>query len=113
MTHLFNDIMNGAISIMGIYTVLLSVRVGLRIHRNQRGIQGDASKLSSSLRWQLFGEATIGLGTLTFAFAQWFGFLQYWSFELQSFIRFSMFFATASTTHHLNNTLNQLMKNDS
>lgn len=55
--------------------------------------------------WQLAGEAVIGLGTLVFASAAHVGVLPDWPIEVQSGIRFIMFFATSITTVHLYRTI--------
>ena len=93
---------------MGFITVFLSIRVGIRIHKKTQDVKGPARHLSPALSLQLAGEAIIGLGTLAFAIAQWTGVISDWSIELQSVIRFLMFFATSATTLHLSRTMDKI-----
>tara|TARA_S200002703_G_scaffold17339_2_gene14331 strand:- start:16106 stop:16339 length:234 start_codon:yes stop_codon:yes gene_type:complete len=61
----------------------------------------DAKYLSDALWLQLFGEAVMGAITVVFAIGAHFGWLEHWSTELQSLMRFTMFLATSLTTWHL------------
>lgn len=86
---------------LGIATVLLSSRVAYRFHSYQKRMVGRPKKISKAISWQLLGEAVIGFGTLVFATAAHYGWLQHWPEIVQSSIRFCMFFATSATTWHL------------
>jgi len=61
-----------------------------------------------ALTFQLIGEAVIGLGTLTFSVGAATGWLQDWSEDTQSAIRFVMFASTSATTYHLVKTCESL-----
>lgn len=86
---------------MGAATVLLSITVAHKLsHRRGRTGVG-LSRLSRALSWQLYGEAVIGMGTLTFALAEFSGHLDGWSAITSSALRGIMFAATSTTTLHL------------
>jgi len=91
---------------LGVATVILSVYAAFVFG----GIKAkhDAEHVSKAICYQLFGEAVIGVGTLIFAIAAHFGWLDEWSQALQSSIRFCMFFATSATTYHLVKVVNKL-----
>ena len=97
------------IMFLGVSTVVLSCLVAVRFFKFYRTMRANATrKLSLSIAFQLVGEAIIGLGTLVFACAAHFGWLDSWSVGIQSLIRFLMFFATATTTYHLFVTLKNM-----
>lgn len=96
------------IAILGTATVYLSIKAALRFRHKSKQMGGDTLRLTKALKWQLYGEAVIGLGTLTFAMAAWSGHLTHWPQLLQTTIRFVMFFATSATTWHLNKTIDRL-----
>lgn len=106
------NFMTGSIFFLGSTTVILSLLVAYYFFKYKRKLTGKAQKLSSSIGFQLIGEAVIGLGTLTFAVGAHFGFLDYWSTSAQSAIRFTMFFATSATTLHLLRTLKKIEDNE-
>jgi|GEM_PF-2825106 len=89
------------IVVLGVATVLLSCWAAHKFHviRNRRS--KDSRRLSTAITLQLLGEAVIGMGTLAFSIAAATGWLHDWSDNLQSCIRFIMFFCTSSTTYHL------------
>lgn len=90
---------------MGAATVFLSVAVAVAFNGQSGNLKGDSRKLSTSIAWQLVGEAMIGFGTLIFAVAAHQGWLIGWSLELQSSLRFLMLLATSLTTLHLFRTV--------
>ena len=94
-------ILTGAIFLMGFATVALALAVAAAFGRQSNFLKGDSRKLSKSISWQLVGESVIGLGSLVFAYAAYQEWLEGWSIELQSSIRFTMFLATSITTLHL------------
>lgn len=96
------------IFLLGLFTVFLSVMVAVRFKSYKAYLSGEAAILSRAISWQLWGEAIIGLGTLFFSTAAYFGFLKGISVEFQSLIRFLMFFSTSATTYHLLATLRRL-----
>lgn len=104
---MIEDIITGSIFAFGTMTVVLSLYSCYKFHIFRRALHGDANKLTSAIAWQLFGEAVIGAGTLTFAIAVHFGWLAHWHEYVQSSIRFVMFFATAATTLHLVKRISQ------
>jgi len=89
-------------------TVTLSVLVAFKFNRYKTNLQGGAFQLSGAISLQLIGEAVIGFGTLIFSLAAYLGVLDSWSIEIQSLLRFTMFFATSVTTWHLLRTLHRL-----
>jgi len=93
---------------MGIATVVLSVVVSIKFEKYHKRLGKQDQGLSRAISLQLVGEAVIGLGTLVFATAAHFGWLPNWSVQLQSYIRFVMFFATSWTTYHLYLTLKRI-----
>lgn len=98
------------IFLLGLITVGLSVLAAVKFYTYQKSLGSQARRLSNAISWQLVGEGVIGLGTLVFATAAHFDVLKDWSIEVQSFLRLSMFIATASTTVHLLNVLVKLEK---
>ena len=90
-----------AIMAMGIATVVLSIVVACDFWFIAKRLGRPSRRLTTALSLQLFGECVIGLGTLTFSIAAHEGWLEHWSVDLQSAIRFAMFFATSATTIHL------------
>lgn len=93
------------IFVLGIITVVLSIVVAAAFYVTS----GHRSrKLTLALTWQLIGEAVIGLGTLIFATAAHFGWLDHWSEATQSSIRLVMFLATSLTTVHLFRTVHKI-----
>jgi uncharacterized membrane protein len=105
-----NDFLTFIIFVLGLITVVLSVIVSFKFNYYKKHLTGSARRLSSAVSWQLIGEAIIGFGTLIFAAAAFFDVLQHWSIELQSSLRFAMFFATSLTTIHLFRTLKTIAK---
>jgi hypothetical protein len=92
--------------ILGVVTVVLSIAVALMFFA--RGVQfgpGRNKRFSYALTAQLIGESIIGFGTLVFAVAAHYGWLDNWSEETQSSIRLVMFLATSITTVHLYRTI--------
>lgn len=87
------------ITILGAATVLVSIIVAFKFGKSQ--FNGRAYSLSRAIKWQLLGEAVIGLGTLAFALAAHYGMLGNFSDQQQSLLRFIMFTATSITTIHL------------
>lgn len=97
--------------IMGVATVLLSLTVGAIFFRRSCGFQpGQSKAFSAALGWQLVGEAVIGFGTLLFTIAAHYDWLNEWSINTQSAIRFVMFFATSLTTWHLYRVINRILR---
>lgn len=95
------------IFVMGVATVVLSIwAAGIFLKHGTR--TEESGRLCVALTLQLIGEAVIGMGTVSFAMAAHFGWLPNWPIELQSLIRFIMFFATSTTTLHLVYTVNTL-----
>ena len=94
---------------LGLITVYLSVIIAKKFHDKFKTFNDARNRgFSLALCAQLVGEAVMGLGTLTFAAAAHFGWLEGWSVEFQSTLRFIMFFATASTSIHLYRTIEKL-----
>lgn len=105
-----DHILTFLIVFMGALTVILSITVALKF-AGQGGKSGiGGSRLSRALSWQLYGEAVIGAGTLTFAIAAWSGHLSGWSIETSSALRAVMFIATSTTTLHLFLVIKRLSK---
>jgi len=102
------NIITAAIFLMGVATVALSLAAAAIFQAHQKKAAGASKKLSVALKWQLVGESIIGLGTVLFSCAAHFGWLDFWSEEFQSSIRFTMFFATSTTTLHLVRTVNRI-----
>ena len=98
----------GIIFTLGLITVLLSIYSCIKFDRFSQNLSHSASRLSEAISWQLAGEAIIGLGTLTFATAEFFGYLSEWSIHTTSTLRFIMFIATATTTLRLVRVINSL-----
>lgn len=96
-----NDFLNLIILLLGSATCFLSVGVGLSFWKRQKNFQKAARRLTGALKWQLFGEAVIGAGTLIFAVAAYTGDLSHWTQEQNSALRSVMFIATSVTTIHL------------
>jgi hypothetical protein len=95
------------IMILGSATVGLSIWAAyVFLHTQTRSRLADL--LSKALGWQLIGESVLGMGTLVFSVAAYTGVLEGWSIEMQSALRFVMFFATAATTFHLVRTIKRL-----
>jgi len=93
---------------MGAMTCVLSMWVAIVFRRRHKAMQGDGRSLARAMYFQLLGEFTIGLGTLIFATLAWQGHLPKVSIEVQSGLRFVMFFATAVTTAHLYHIVTKL-----
>lgn len=100
-----------SIFMLGVLTIVLSVVVAFKFNRYKQHLGGGAHRLSSAISWQLLGEATLGMGTMIFSAAAYLEVLGSWSIELQSMLRFVMFFATSVTTWHLLRTLQKLDEN--
>lgn len=94
--------------ILGIATCVLSVFVAFVFWLKTRHLVNDSLMLTSALKWQLIGEAIIGLGTLVFAIAAYTGALNSWPSELSSAVRMLMFLATSVTTLHLYRVVRRL-----
>jgi hypothetical protein len=86
--------------LLGGLTVVLSIAVA-NVFRNFANRDGQSFKLAHAIKWQLAGEAVIGLGTLAFAILAHFQLLPGVSILDQSMIRLVMFLATSVTTFHL------------
>jgi hypothetical protein len=99
------EILTFLIFIMGLITVFLSLVVASSFSKYKKNLTGRPKRLSSSISYQLIGEAIIGSGTLLFAAAAHYGWLEDLGGNTQSAIRFIMFFATSATTLHLWRTL--------
>lgn len=95
------EIITTIIFILGIMTVILSIVASFKFCQYKKRLEGSSKRLSNAISWQLAGEAVIGLGTLVFATAAHFGWLESLSVEFQSALRFVMFLATSLTTLHL------------
>ena len=108
MDEIINNFLTFFIFVLGLITVILSDIVSHKFHLYKKALEGRARDLSRAVAWQLAGEAIIGLGTLIFSAAAFFGVLEYWSISVQSSIRFTMFFATSVTTLHLHSTLKKM-----
>ena len=89
------------IILLGTLTVLLSLFAAKEFLRRADELSERAGSLSRAISWQLWGESVIGAGTLLFAAAAHFGFLNTWSPEFQNLLRLIMFSATSLTTLHL------------
>lgn len=87
---------------MGIGTVALSCWAAVLFYRVRKG------QLSKALTWQLLGEALMGAITMAFAAGAHFGWLDHWSINTQSAMRFFMFAATSLTTLHLVRVIQRL-----
>lgn len=87
---------------MGIATVSFSIFVAISFFRGRRRLVSASARYLSDAMWlQLAGEAVMGFVTIVFALGAHFGWLDSWSSELQSLMRFIMFSATSLTTWHL------------
>ena len=93
---------------MGAMTCILSMWVAIVFRRRHKAMQGDGRSLARAMYYQLVGEFIIGAGTLAFSTMAWQGYLQNVSIEVQSALRFIMFFATAITTAHLYHIVTKL-----
>ena len=102
------DTLTLVIFFMGALTVLLSCWVAYVFYRRHKNMDGDGKHLAQAMYFQLVGEACIGLGTLIFATLAWRGHLPNVPIEVQSGLRFVMFFATAVTTAHLYHIVTKL-----
>ena len=105
---MYTNLLTLSIFVMGLVTVVISLVVAYKFNYFKNHLEGKPKKLAKAVAWQLLGEAIIGLGTLIFASAAFFGVLSSWSVEIQSALRFVMFFATSVTTVHLMLTLKKL-----
>ena len=103
-----HDTLTFVIFTMGAMTVVLSCWVAFVFWRRHKHLRGDGKSLAQAMYFQLIGEACIGAGTLTFATLAWQGHLPNISIEVQSGLRFIMFFATAVTTAHLYHIVTKL-----
>lgn len=103
-----HDSLTFVIFFLGALTVLLSCWVAYVFWRRHQTMKGDGKKLAQAMYFQLVGEAMIGLGTLVFATLAWQGHLPNVPVEVQSGLRFIMFFATAITTAHLYHIVTKL-----
>jgi hypothetical protein len=92
---------------LGLLTVVLSIVVASKFKAYSKDLAGQSNRLSTAISWQLAGEAVIGFGTLIFAAAAHFGWLDHWSIQVQSCLRLVMFLATSLTTVHLWQTLSK------
>jgi len=104
----YQDILTLSIFVLGILTVMLSSLVALKFKRYRDRLSGGSALLAGAISWQLVGEAGLGLGTLMFSAAAHIGVLESWTIEVQSGLRFGMFFLAAITTWHLYRTLKRL-----
>jgi hypothetical protein len=105
---MYTNLLTLTIFVMGSLTVVISLVVAYKFSYFKKHLEGKPKELAKAVAWQLLGEAVIGFGTLVFTSAAFFGVLSSWSIEVQSGIRFVMFFATSVTTVHLMLTLKKL-----
>ena len=98
------------IILLGTLTVLLSLFAAKEFLRRADELSERAGSLSRAISWQLWGESVIGAGTLIFAAAAHFGFLDTWSPEFQNLLRLIMFSATSLTTLHLCMVIRRIKK---
>lgn len=100
---MFTTLMTAIILILGLATVILSCVTARFFYKHHviRHSNSGSGRLANAIKWQLLGEAVIGFGTVIFAFAAHFGYLNDWSLMTQSTLRFIMFIATSVTTLHL------------
>lgn len=106
----YHTIITGAIFVLGVATVWLSVYACIKFHQFRTDLTNNASTLSRAIGFQLAGEAVIGAGTLVFASAEFLGVLKNWDYYFTSALRFTMFAATSITTYHLVHVLENLKK---
>lgn len=109
---LIHPFITGMIFTLGAATVCLSTYACVKFQNFKRDLSKHASVLSNAVSWQLWGEAIIGAGTLVFATAEFLGYLKNWSYFFTSFLRFTMFTATAITTLHLVRVIHLLKHHD-
>ena len=93
---------------MGLSTVFLSVWVALVFRARFKHMRGDGRSLGQAVYFQLIGEFVMAAGTLVFSVLAWQKILPHVSVEIQSSLRFVMFFATASTTFFLHQVVTKL-----
>lgn len=105
MTH---ESLTFVIFFMGALTVLLSCWVAFVFRVRWKRMTGHGRILGKAIYFQLVGEFVMALGTLTFSLLAWQDILQHVSVDIQSGMRFIMFFATASTTFFLHQVVTKL-----
>ena len=93
---------------MGALTVLLSCWVALVFRLRWKGMSGNGRMLGRAIYFQLVGEFVMALGTLTFSLLAWQDILKHVPVDIQSGMRFVMFFATATTTFFLHQVVTKL-----
>lgn len=93
---------------MGLSTVFLSAWVALVFRSRFKRMKGDGRALGQAVYFQLIGEFIMAAGTLVFSVLAWQKILPHVSIEIQSSLRFVMFFATASTTFILHQVVTKL-----
>lgn len=107
---MLQNLLTLAILILGLVTVVISVAVARKFHYHSKTSGGDSRRLSVALALQLWGEALLGVGTLTFAIAAHFGWIDHWDIYVQSALRCGMFLASGVTTVHLSRTLARISR---
>ena len=93
---------------MGALTVFLSLWVAIVFRRQWHRMRGDGKVLGKAIYFQLLGEFIMAAGTLVFSVLAWQDVLKNVSVEVQSSLRFVMFFATAATTFFLHQVVTKL-----
>lgn len=93
---------------MGMSTVFLSMWVALVFRKRFKKMRGGGRVLGQAIYFQLLGEFVMATGTLVFSVLAWQDILRNVSVEIQSFLRFVMFFATAVTTFFLHQVVTKL-----
>lgn len=105
MTH---ESLTFIIFFMGALTVLLSCWVAFIFRVRWKRMTGHGRNLGRAIYLQLMGEFVMALGTLTFSLLAWQDILKHVSVDIQSAMRFTMFFATAVTTFYLHQIVTKL-----
>lgn len=93
---------------LGASTVFLSIWVASVFRSRFKKMRGDGRVLGRAIYFQLVGEFIMAAGTLVFSVLAWQNILQHVSIEIQSSLRFVMFFATATTTFFLHQVVTKL-----
>ena len=101
------DLVTALIVLLGVATVSLSL-FAAHVFKTHQAEQSTKGKLAGALKFMLWGEAILGLGTLVFSVGAHFGWLDNWSIWTQSAVRIFMFFAAGATTWHLVRTIRKI-----